>query len=128
MTDDAQSDPQTHAIIGAAMEVHRVMGHGFSETVYQEALAKEFKLRGIPFVREARLPINYKGEQLETVFKADFLCFEDIVVELKALDKIGDNEVAQTLNYLRASNKQRGLILNFGAKSLQFKRVVWNWK
>lgn len=122
-----ESDPQTHAIIGACMEVHRILGFGFSETVYQEAAAREFALRGIPYVREPGLEVVYKGERLDTVFRADFLCFDEIVVEFKALAKLGDNDMAQVLNELKASKKRRGLLINFGARRLEFKRVVWNW-
>jgi GxxExxY protein len=125
--DPTESDPQTHAIIGACMEVHRILGFGFSETVYQEAAAREFVLRGIPYVREPGLEIAYKGERLDTVFRADFLCYDDIVVEFKALARLGDNELAQVLNELKASRKRRGLLINFGARRLEFKRVVWNW-
>jgi len=125
--DKTDSDPQTHAIIGACMEVHRILGAGFSETVYQEASAKEFALRGVPFVREPRLEIAYKGERLDSVFRADFLCFNDIIVEFKALARLGESELAQVLNELKASRKRRGLLINFGARRLEFKRVVWNW-
>lgn len=125
--DISETDPQTHAIIGACMEVHRILGFGFSETVYQEAVAREFALRSIPYVREPGLEIVYKGERLATVFRADFLCFDDIIVEFKALAKLGDSELAQVLNELKASKKGRGLLINFGARRLEFKRVVWNW-
>jgi GxxExxY protein len=85
-------DPQTYAIIGAAMEVHRVLGCGFLEPVYQEALAKEFLLRGIPFRREVELPVTYKGEVLALKYKPDFICYDQVIVELKALDKLGGKE------------------------------------
>jgi GxxExxY protein len=120
-------DPQTHAIIGACMEAHRILGHGFSETVYQEARAREFGLRGVPFMREPRLNILYKGEALETVFRADFLCYDDVIVEFKALARLTDNEMSQLLNELKASRKRRGLLINFGAQKLEFRRVVWGW-
>lgn len=120
----SQKDPQTHAIIGAAMEVHRIMRRGFHERVYQHALAIELGLRSIPFEREREVPVFYKEQQLEIGYRPDFVCYSDIIVETKALSDIGGNEDAQVINYLRATGFQRGLLLNFGAASLQFKRLV----
>src|SRR5258706_16013538 len=94
-------DPQTYAIIGAAMEVHRVLGCGFLEPVYQEALAKEFLLRGIPFRRQLELPITYKGDLLGVKYKPDFICYDAVIVELKGLDKLGGKEKPQVINYPR---------------------------
>ncbi len=121
-------DPQTYAIIGAAMEVHRVLGTGFLEAVYQEALAKEFGLRGIPFAREVDLVITYKNEPLACRFRADFICYDDIIVELKALSALGGIEEAQVINYLKATGLQRSLLINFGAPSLEYKRIVLNFQ
>ncbi len=118
-------DPQTHAIIGAAMEVHSELGAGFLESVYQEALAREFQLRGIPFAAEVELPINYKGERLTTFFRADFICYGEIVVELKALKTLSGVEESQLLNYLKATGHERGLLLNFGSPRLEVKRMVF---
>ncbi len=118
------SDPQTFAIIGAAMETHTVLGSGFLEKVYQTALIEEFRLRDIPFQTEVHLPINYKDAILECYYIADFICFNDIILEIKALDKISNHEIAQLMNYLKATGKSRGLIINFGSKSLQFERRV----
>lgn len=118
-------DPQTYAIIGAAIEVHRVLGYGFLEAVYQEALAREFKTRGVPFEQEACLAISYKGKPLDVGYRADFVCFGEVVVELKALQSLSGNEEAQLLNYLKASGFKRGLLLNFGSPSLQQKRMVF---
>ena len=122
---DHTSDPQTYAIIGAALEVHRVLGCGFLEGVYQEALAKESSLRGIPHQREVELVITYKEEPLNAKYKADFVCFGNIIVELKALDKITGKEKAQVINYLKATNFARALLLNFGSPKLQYERFVY---
>ena len=120
-------DPQTHAIIGAAMEVHRLLGHGFLERAYQDALVIEFLPRNILFAREVELPILYKGQILPCGYRADFVCYDSIVVEIKALDHLSGTEEAQVINYLRASGFQRGLLINFGQTSLQFKRLVWQY-
>lgn len=117
-------DPDTYTIIGAAMEVHRVLGCGFLESAYQEALALEFRGRNIPFKREVVLPIRYKGHTLNTGYRADFICFDRVVVELKALARLGPVEEAQMLNYLKATEMTVGLLLNFGARSLETLRMV----
>jgi GxxExxY protein len=119
-----QRDPQTSAIIAAAIEVHRELGRGFLEPVYQAALANEFRRRGISFQRETLLPIRYKGDLLECAYKADFVCYEAIIVELKALAKIGAVEQSQVLNYLKATGLKRALIINFGSFPIEVKRVV----
>jgi GxxExxY protein len=121
-------DSQTYAIIGAAMEVHTQLGHGFLEGVYQEALAIEFSLRPIPFEREAEISITYKGEPLTCKYRADFVCFGEVIVELKALSALTSVEEAQVLNYLKATGYQRALLINFGAPSLQTKRLVRDYK
>ena len=119
-----KKDPDTYAIIGAEMEVHRELGCGFLETVYQEALASELTERRIPNKREVGLPVLYKGKLLNTQYKADFVCFDSVIVELKAVDMITDVLEAQILNYLKASGLAVGLILNFGQKSLQYRRFI----
>lgn len=117
-------DQETHAIIGAAMEVHRELGPGFLEAVYQEALALELAQRGIQFERERQLPVLYKGQILAASYRADFVCSDTIIVECKALTGLGNVEIAQVLNYLKATSLERALLLNFGALSLQYKRLV----
>jgi GxxExxY protein len=119
-------DPQTHAIIGAAMEVHQQLGPGFLEAVYQEALAIEFTDRGIPFQREHELPIDYKDRRLSCKYRADFVCYGDIITELKATQGLTGNDDAQVLHYLKATKLVRGLLFNFGRPSLEFRRFVFS--
>ena len=123
-TGKGPSDSQTYAIIGAAMEVHRVLGSEFLEPVYQAALEEEFARRSIPHAREIELSINYKGTILPVRYRADFVCFEDILVELKAVSRLTPRDDSQIINYLLASEFPRGLLFNFGFKSLQFRRFV----
>ncbi len=121
---NTSTDAETYAIIGAAMAVHNELGCVFLEAVYQEALSCEFKEKQIPFSREDKLPIIYKNKMLDLYYRADFICYNSIVVELKALNKITEIEIFQVINYLKASSKKRGLLINFGAKSLEYKRIV----
>lgn len=115
----------SYKIVGAAMEVFNQLGHGFLEAVYQEALEREFKSRGIPYEREKDLTIYYKGEPLEQTYKADFICYEDIIVELKAVTILQDSHRSQVYNYLRATKNKLGLLINFGnSDGLEWERKV----
>jgi len=113
----------TGKIIGCAMEVHKILGNGFQEVVYQRALEKEMVLQGLVFVREFEMPINYKGEQIGTR-RVDLFVEGVVPVELKSVVKLEDAHLAQAINYLEACNLEIGLLINFGAKSLEFKRVI----
>ncbi len=117
-------DPRTYAIIGAAMEVHAKMQCGFSEPVYQDSLEVEFGLRSIPFEREKQIVVYYKGRPLPSRYKPDFICYGEVVVELKALDQITNVERAQVINYLKATGYKIALLVNFGARSLEYERIV----
>jgi GxxExxY protein len=116
---------EVYAIAGAAMEVYYKLGVGFLEPIYQEALAIEFNGRGIPYVREERLKMLYKGVELKKVYRPDFVCYDEIVVELKAQFRLGSVEEAQIINYLKITNMHLGLLMNFGARpKLEWKRYV----
>jgi GxxExxY protein len=124
-TDFEKRDEQTYTIIGAAMAVHRELGHGFLEAVYQAALERELMLQRIPFEREVRLPVSYRGDCIAE-YQADFICYGEVIVELKAMQKLTGVEEAQVINYLKATRYTRGLLINFGAPSLQHERLVFN--
>jgi GxxExxY protein len=115
---------ECYDIIGACMEVSNELGCGFLESVYQEALCLEFAEQGIPFVKEKILDIHYKDQLLSKKFVADFLCYNEIIVELKATESIHSEHFAQVLNYLKATGKQIGLLVNFGTPKLQYKRII----
>ena len=119
-------DERTYNIIGAALEVHRELGCGFLEAVYQEALAKEFDLQKIPFEPHPVARIHYKGKPLEKTYQPDFVCFGEIIVEIKALTELSGLEEAQLVNYLKATGHKVGLLINFGARSLEHRRFVYN--
>jgi GxxExxY protein len=112
----------TGKIIGCAMEVHRILGNGFQEVIYQRALAKEMNLQGLSFSREHEMPIFYKDDQIGTR-RVDFFVEGKVMVELKAVIQLEDVHLAQAINYLEAYGLDIGLLLNFGNISLQFKRV-----
>jgi GxxExxY protein len=115
---------ECYNIVGACMAVHRELGHGFLESVYQEALAIELTRSSIPFEREKELSIIYKGVELKSYYKADFICYDQIILELKALDALSNDHVSQLMNYLKATGLKVELLVNFGAPSLQYKRYV----
>ena len=117
---------ESYNIIGACMAVHRELCCGFLEAVYQEALEEEFKLRSIPYVREQLLTITYKGKLLSKKYQADFICYKNIIVELKALSELNTTHQSQLINYLKVTNIKLGLLVNFGRRSLETKRVVNN--
>ncbi|MEO7156226.1 MAG: GxxExxY protein [Vicinamibacterales bacterium] len=125
---DPQRDAETYSIIGAAMAVHSELGCGFLEAVYRAALPIEFERRGILYKPEVFLPIAYKGVALRLPYRVDFVCMTGVMVEVKALDALTNRETSQLLNYLKASGIRRGLLINFGAVSLQYKRLVWDDK
>jgi GxxExxY protein len=119
-----ESDPRTYAIIGAAMEVHRQLGCGFLEPVYQEALEMEFIERSIPYNAQNKFLISYKGKVLKTHYKPEFICFESVVIELKALSKLSSVEESHLINYLKVTSHEIGLLLNFGGRSLEKRRFI----
>ena len=119
-------DERTYKIIGAAMEVHKELGCGFLENVYQEALGREFSIQSIPFESQPVVEIQYKGNPLEKKYQPDFICFDEIIVEIKAMEKLSGIEHAQLINYLKATGLKVGLLINFGSKSLEHRRFVYN--
>lgn len=115
-------------LIGAAMEVHSQIGCGFTEPLYQEAFEEELRLRGIPFEREKPINVIYKGKVLSKNFRPDFVCYDKIIVELKAVSEFTDEHIAQVYNYLKASGLELGLLINFGTTSLEYKRIPCSTK
>ncbi len=116
---------EVYAIIGAAMDVYNALGPGFAEPVYQEAFWVEMTSRDIPIKAQQELPIIYKGKPLQKTYIADYVAYETIIIEIKALDQLGSREEAQLLNYLKATASPLGLLINFGAMNdLEWKRMV----
>ena len=105
------------------MNVFNELGNGFLEKVYQEALAIEFQNNGIPFEREARIPVYYKNVKLQQEYIADFICYDNIIVEVKAISELTGSHKAQVINYLKATNLQVGLLVNFGASKIKVERL-----
>lgn len=115
---------EVYEIVGAAMAVSNELGPGFLEAVYQEALEWEFRDRRIPFAAQVPLQITYKGRTLAKEYIPDFICYEQVIVEIKALKELKSLEEAQLLNYLKAAGKPVGVLLNFGAPTLDWKRMA----
>jgi GxxExxY protein len=124
--DTAHRDKETYNIIGAAMAVHQELGSGFLEIAYKKALEYEFELRNIPYKREKKFPLYYKDKKLDTFYMADFVCYGEIIVETRTLDMLSDNEETKVINYLKVSNLEKALLINFGTKSLQYRRLFFN--
>ncbi len=121
-----KKDDRTYKIIGAAMEVHKELGCGFLEQVYHEALEREFMTLQIPFESQPIIKIFYKGKPLNKTYQPDFICYGEVIAEIKALSTLSGTEGAQIINYLKATGLKVGLLLNFGARSLEHKRFVYN--
>ena len=115
---------EAYQIIGAAMAVHNELGSGMREIVYGDALEIEFKLRGIPFQREQTFNVVYKGVELQHKFKCDFVCFKNIIVELKAEKELTDIDRSQIINYLKITKYPLGILINFGESSLMYERYI----
>ena len=124
-TAPSSQDPRTFAIIGAAYEVHRTLGTGLLEIFYKDALEIEFVERKIPFEREVTCNVEYKGRPLGRDHRADFVCFDGVVLEIKARSVTGPADHAQIINYLASMKKRHGLLLNFGTAKLEHKRFIW---
>jgi GxxExxY protein len=115
---------EVYKIVGAAMEVHRVLGPGFLEAVYQEALEIEFGIRGILYIAQPEVKLEFKDHALKCKYRPDFICYEKIIVEIKAINSCGPNEEGQIINALKAAKKKVGVLINFGESSLYWARYV----
>lgn len=125
MKSDLIFKEESYAIMGACFEVYKTMGPGFLESVYQECLAIEFAARGIPFVEKPRLKLMFKETPLQQTYEPDFLCYGEIILEIKAVKKLIDDFRAQTINYLKATKKHLALLVNFGHyPQLEYERFV----
>lgn len=116
---------ESYTIIGACFEVHKNLGCGYLEAVYKESLEIEFEKKDIPFKREMGLDVYFKGIKLKKKYYADFICYNKIVLEIKAIEKLNTNHISQILNYLKSSNLRLGLLINFGESSLKYKRIIF---
>jgi GxxExxY protein len=123
--DPSSQDPRTFAIIGAAYEVHRTLGAGYLEIFYKDALEMEFIERALPYQRELPCNVEYKGRPLSRDYHVDFVCFGEVVLEIKARSVTGPADHAQVINYLASTKKRCGLLLNFGSSKLEHKRFIW---
>ncbi|AWG20254.1 NADH:ubiquinone oxidoreductase [Flavobacterium faecale] len=115
---------ESYKIVGICMEVHRILGKGHSEVVYKDALEYEFKLNAIPFEREKAFEIEYKEIILPRKYVADFVVYNEIIFEVKAISQLTNSDTRQTLNYLASSKNKLGLLVNFGEDSLKYKRII----
>ena len=115
---------ESYKIIGTCFEVHNNLSAGFLEIVYKDALEFEFKKANIPFQREVEYEVNYKNIILPHKFYADFIVFDKIILEVKAINKLADEHIAQSINYLKVSSNKLALLVNFGVLKLQYKRLV----
>ena len=122
---DLLFEEETYKIIGACMGVHKNLGNGFLESVYQEALEKEMNKAEIPFERQKKIQVKYDDQYLDKYFMADFVCYDKIILELKAVSLLNNDHMAQVLNYLKATGYQLGLLINFGQTSLTWKRLIY---
>jgi|SRR6185437_76070 len=116
---------ESYKIIGACFEVHKILGHGFKESVYKDALEIELNRLEIPFLREKPYTITYKEQKLKHYFIADFVVYDAIILEIKIAGYIGEPYIKQTLNYLKASGIKLGIVINFGTSSLESQRVIF---
>lgn len=121
---DFISKEKTYTIIGICMEVHNNLGAGFLEIVYKDALEYEFRKTGIPYEREKEYAVNYKGIILPHKFYADFVVFDNIILEVKGASSIADEQIAQAINYLKVSQNKVALLVNFGGERLNYKRLI----
>jgi GxxExxY protein len=117
-------EKESYQIIGACIEVHKELGPGFLEAVYQEVLTIEFSKQNIPFCREKELRLFYKNVSLQKKYKVDFICYDKIIIEVKALSSLITEHESQLINYLRATKLKVGILINFGEKSLKYKRLI----
>ncbi len=115
---------ESYKIIGACMQVHNNLGPGFLEAVYEEALEKEFRMLNLPYLKQAKLNIYYNNEKLDKTYRADFICFDKIIVEIKAVSIVPMAFYNQLRNYLKATNLELGILINFGESSLIYKRIL----
>ncbi len=116
---------EVYKIVGAAIEVHKELGNGFLESVYEEAMKIVSNERNIPFETQVRIPVYFKGNKLEKEFIADYIGFDKIIIEFKCIPKLGKIEVAQIINYLKATGIQVGILINFGSKGkLEWRRFI----
>ncbi|MCC6697675.1 MAG: GxxExxY protein [Candidatus Hydrogenedentes bacterium] len=122
-----ERDPQTYSVIGAGMQVHGRMGCGFQESAYQSAFAVECRFQRIPFEREVKYEIQYRNETLDCCYRADFVCFGQVIVKLKVVEMLTDKHRSQIINYLKVSGLKRGVLMNFANERLEYERIVLDY-